>query len=86
VGDTDLEVTPETSPTPLSMLTLVAPEMLQDRVALCPAAIVAGVAVNEVMVGTEPVPPEVTGVSIVMTSLGIPPTEFRPQIFWEDTP
>ena len=33
------------------MLTLLAPEMLQDKVAVCPAVIVAGVAINEVMLG-----------------------------------
>jgi hypothetical protein len=51
-GETDLDVTFETSPTPLSMLTVLAPETVQDKVASCPAVSVVGVAVNEVMVGT----------------------------------
>jgi hypothetical protein len=50
-GETDLDVTCETSPTPLSMLTVLAPETVQDKVASCPAVIVVGAAVNEVMVG-----------------------------------
>ena len=33
------------------MLTVLAPITLQDKVADCPAVIVAGVAINEVMVG-----------------------------------
>jgi hypothetical protein len=53
VGETDFEVTPETSPIPLSMLTAVAPETLQDNVDPCPAVIVEGVAVNQFMVGAE---------------------------------
>ena len=51
VGETDLEARCETSPTPLSMLTVLAPEMLQENMADCPAVMVEGVLVNELMVG-----------------------------------
>jgi hypothetical protein len=51
VGETDLDVTFETFPIPLSRLTVVAPMTLQDKVAGFPAVIADGVAVNEVMVG-----------------------------------
>ena len=53
MGETDLEVTFETSPIPLSMLTVVAPETVQDNVASCPAVTVEGVAVNLLMVGAD---------------------------------
>ncbi len=52
VGETDLEARCETSPTPLSMLTVLAPEMLQENMADCPAVMVEGVPVNQIMVGT----------------------------------
>ena len=51
-GETDFDVLLETVPTPLSMLMLVAPEVLHDSVALCPAVITVGVAVKEVITGT----------------------------------
>ena len=50
-GETDFVARCETSPTPLSMLTVLAPEMLQENMADCPAVMVEGVPVNEIMVG-----------------------------------
>ena len=50
-GMTALEVTYVTSPTPLLIETDVAPETLHESVTCCPAVIVRGVAVNELMVG-----------------------------------
>ena len=46
-----MDVTLETSPTPLSMLTLAAPETLHDKMAACPAVIAAGAAANQFMPG-----------------------------------
>ena len=51
LGDTLLEVRLDTSPIPLSMLRLVAPVTLQDKVADCPADRLEGVAVNALMTG-----------------------------------
>lgn len=48
-----MDVTLETSPTPLSMLTVVAPETLHDNIAACPAVIAAGAAANQFMLGAE---------------------------------
>ncbi len=47
-----MDVTLETSPTPLSMLIAVAPETLHDNKAACPAVIAAGAAANQFMLGT----------------------------------
>ena len=58
VGETDLEVALETFPIPLSMLTALAPETVQDKVTGWAAVIVEGVAVNEVMAGPELAGPE----------------------------
>src|SRR5579884_828037 len=55
-GETVLDVTVETSPTPLSMLMVVPPETLQDSVAVCPAVIVDGFAANDEITGEAPGP------------------------------
>ena len=52
MGETDVDATLETFPTPLSMPTVLLPETLHDSVAGCPAVIVEGVAKNDVMAGS----------------------------------
>ena len=49
-GETDLD-DPETEPTPLSMLSDVAPETVHERVVACPCVIAGGVAVNAEITG-----------------------------------
>src|SRR5438309_7111575 len=53
-GDTDREVAALTSPTPLSMVTEVAPDALHLSTAVCPAVIEEGDAVKDVIDGACP--------------------------------
>ena len=52
-GATDIELRPETLPTPLSMLMVVAPETFQVSVADCLALTVDGVAKKDEIMGAE---------------------------------
>ncbi|MBA7582403.1 hypothetical protein ES708_24331 [subsurface metagenome] len=51
VGDTDCVPLLSTSPIPWSMVTVVAPVTLQDKVADSPDMISVGLALNSVMTG-----------------------------------
>jgi hypothetical protein len=59
VGETvtDPEESDDWEPTPLSILTEVAPDVFQERVVEPPEVIVVGEAEKEEMVGAEDVPP-----------------------------
>lgn len=53
VGDTDRLARPVTSPTALSIETLVAPDVVHDRLEDCPTMTLDGVAANPTMVGED---------------------------------
>jgi hypothetical protein len=53
VGVTDLLVVPVTSPTALLIVRLVAPDVVQDSVDVCPAVRLAGFAEKPVIVGRD---------------------------------
>ncbi len=60
VGVMPFDVEPVTDPIPLSIVSVVAPETFQDSADVCPAVMLAGFAVNDVMAGTAPVDPPPT--------------------------